>query len=198
MFERAGGEIRLITLIISVQIMATKLEKPENATLPLENAPSDKDLQTELKLARADLRELKQKHTALESNFKRAQTKIAKLTSERPDPKDEAPPSPPAKNEALESSAKAADSLTSTNVTPNHVDHEMAWVPPYCGEHGCKNDLFKDEVVCANCKGPIGSEKYAKHQLQACPLCGVNAGYKPQSGYKLQHNSCTGPECRIK
>src|SRR5439155_7696950 len=77
-------------------------------------------------------------------------------------------------------------------------DHEMEWVPPYCGEHGCENKLFQREVVCAGCGGPIGSESYAKHKLKACPLCGVNAGYKAVEGYQTKHDGCTGPECKVK
>jgi outer membrane murein-binding lipoprotein Lpp len=197
-------EIRLITSSLHAQIMTAELKKPENAALETSDEAKQLDPRDELKLTRADLVDLKKKFNVLSTNYKRAQSKIERLEKEKDavtSPKDAAS----VKREPDAGTAKPVrdtivdtEQASSVSSKPSHVDHLQEWVPPYCGEHGCKNDLFKDEVFCPNCKGPLGSEKYAKHQLSACPLCGVNAGYNPRPGYKLQHDGCTGPECRIK
>jgi hypothetical protein len=167
-------------------------------------------LKTEIAGLEAELATLRRNYNVLDTAHKRAQKKVAtveeenRLLKEKKTPKDADNRS---ESSAIPTETSATNVQPAVGVVPStpvqsegaesHAGHEMEWVPPYCGEHGCENTLFKREVECANCHGPIGSEEYAKHKLKACPLCGVNAGYKPVQGYTTKHDNCVGPDCKL-
>jgi hypothetical protein len=176
--------------------MAVETKKSEVAAKidPVEAKPSV--LEQEIAGLQAELASLRRNYNVLDTAHKRAQKKIAQFESEKSLPKEAPAQSNPTTVNSTVTNAASTIATAETSIGESH-DHEMKWVPPYCGEHGCENKLFLNQVKCAGCGGPIGSEAYAKHELKACPLCGQNAGYKPVPGYQTKHDNCTGPDCKV-
>ena len=164
--------------------------------------PVDASSDRELELTKAELSHLRQNYAVLDTNFKRGQKKIQRLEVEidaLKNPKDASPlvhvKDTPASSGAADITPTTSTAETSLEQTREHISD---WSPPYCADCGTTNISFKDEVECSDCKAPLGSEKYAKHNMKICPMCGKNAGFRPRKGYTPKHDRCTGPECSVK
>jgi len=180
--------------------MAVEAKKSENASVETPQL-------SELELLQAELAQMKKNYNVLNTNFKRAQTRnthleaqldAAKVSkdakeSKRSEDSQAGSNAKPAVTESIEPSAK------NTQEPVNPKEHLVGWLPKFCPECGTENSEFQDQVKCKNCGISLGSERYARHSMKACPNCG-STDFVTVPGYSAKHteaNGCTGPECKL-
>jgi hypothetical protein len=169
------------------------------------NVDSSREAEVEIKRLKQELRLKSEEAGQLRGNLTKVMKKNEKLTTQLVQKTSSSAP----KDETAPKDAQPASSTTITPANPivtgpdtskpqaESETHVAKWEPPYCPDCGGANESFKNQVKCASCGAPLGSEEYAKHTMKVCPLCGTASGWKPVGDYQPVHTGCTGPECKL-
>jgi hypothetical protein len=171
------------------------------------NSPVSKDNSAELKQLKAELATSRENEGRTRGNLTKVQKKVEKLTAQlaektattSPKGTDTLATTPTTATTTVVPASSATSTIASnaTAASSPSETHVAKWEPPYCPDCGGANESFKNQVKCANCGAPLGSEEYAKHTMKVCPLCGTASGWKPVGDYQPVHTGCTGPECKL-
>jgi endogenous inhibitor of DNA gyrase (YacG/DUF329 family) len=164
---------------------------------PAGNVDSSKEADLEIKRLKQELRAKQEETGQLRGNLTKVMKKNDRLTAQLAEKLPSTVEKTALKDAQPASSTSIIDPTSPKPQAEKSETHVAKWEPPYCPDCGGANESFKNQVKCANCGAPLGSEEYAKHTMKVCPLCGTASGWKPIGDYQPVHTGCTGPECKL-